>query len=70
MMTGPDLRTQREALHLSREKLARLVPCAGLDLYRWETGRVRITTWREPGIRKALKKAARAAEKNMKEKSE
>ena len=63
MLTGADLRAEREGLGMSRAKLARLVPCSETDLYRWETGRVRIVAWREPQIRAALSKAGRAARK-------
>ena len=62
-MTGTDLRAEREGLGLSRAALARLVLCSETDLYRWETGRVRILAWREPQIRAELSKARRAAGK-------
>ena len=65
-MTGAELRSAREALGLSRSKLARLVPCEGTDWYRWETGRVRITAQRELQIRAALRRATRAAAKAAK----
>lgn len=60
-MSGTELRAEREAVGLSLAEFARLVPCAKMDVWRWEAGRVRITAWREPQIRAALARARRRA---------
>lgn len=57
-MTGPELRQQRQRLHLTQKEMAELFPVHPMTLYKWERGERKIPRMAEKILQKILQEKA------------